>query len=614
MSKILFKSLKTFQPPPDLNISEWADTYRQLSRESSAEAGQWDTDRAPYQREIMDTVLDPIFHTTVWVSGTQLGKTEVLNNTIGYFSHQDPCPMLLIQPTTDMARVYSTDRLAPMIRDTPVLKRIYSSAKSKTKSNTLAHKEFPGGFVALTGANSAAGLASRPVRGVLLDELDRYPASAGTEGDAVELATARQENFWNSFNLQVSSPTNEGTSRIWKSFLLSDQRYFHLPCPDCGAFHQLLFKNMFWEKGEDGKALIPGETWMCCPECGTKIDEKHKYSMLAKGKWIKTAKYNGTAGFHISRLYSPFSKWSKIRDKFLRCKDSPELLKVFTNTALAELWKKDREKVSWAKLSERRMNYTKLPVDALCLTMAVDVQDDRLEMEIIAWGEGLQSWGVKYIVLQGDPGKELIWQKLEEVMELQFEREDGVMLHIPAVGIDTGGHHATEVYDFCRKHKRLAHALKGRGGEGLPIIGRPSKNNKGKVLLYIVGVDSCKTKIFSSMLKTTKLGPGYCHFPADPEAGYDDGWFKMLCNESPETFYKSGVAYTRWVAHGRNEALDCRVYNIATLSILNPNFKRIRENQEPQEKEEKKKVAITQKTRPKYQRPSKQNFVNSWKK
>ena len=609
MSTARSRSLKQCKPPPDLTVSEWADEYRRLSSESSSEPGRWKTSRAPYQKGILDAISDAAVHTVVVMSSAQVGKTEIILNAIGYYSDQDPSPILMIQPTLEMAETFSKDRLAPMVRDTPVLKEIYPDAKTRGGGNTMLHKKFTGGHITMAGANSPASLASRPVRIVLFDEVDRYPASAGGEGDPVALGTKRTTTFWNRKRIITSTPTLEAHSRVSLAYDESDQCRYHLNCPHCGEAHHLEFKNLQWSKDDDGKHL--DDVHMVCPECSCIIEEKDKKSMLANGEWVAGAEFTGTAGFHLNELYSPWKTWLEIRNDFLTARKSPETLKTFVNTSLGEVWREDEDTVDWQDIAARREPYgKKLPEKALVLTAAVDVQDDRLEYEIMAWGEGDESWGVKYDALTGDPGQPKLWEKLEDVLSMTFQRDDDVQLHIPIMTIDSGGHYTDQVYNFARKHKGRAYAIKGMAGAGRPISGRPSKSNKGKIHLYTVGTDTAKELLMFSMLRTTKTGASYCHFPADPEAGYDDRYFEMLTNEKCITKHKAGVPYRAWVAKGRNEALDCRVYNMAAKSILNPNYERIKQNQEPKEPE--KKVSHTQRTRPKNRKSKSKNFATSW--
>jgi len=547
------------------------------------------------------------------MSSAQVGKTELILNVIGYYSDQDPSPILMIQPTLEMAETFSKDRLAPMVRDTPVLKSIYPDAKARGGGNTMLHKKFAGGHITMAGANSPASLASRPVRIVLFDEVDRYPVSAGSEGDPVALGTKRTTTFWNRKRIITSTPTDEGISRVARAYEESNQSRYLVDCPHCGEPHPLEFKNLQWSKDDDGNHL--DDVHMVCPHCGCVIEEKDKKRMLANGEWVAEAEFTGTVGFHLNELYSPWKTWLEIRDDFLVAKKSPETLKTFVNTSLGEVWREDEETLDWQEVAARREPYSSPPEEALVLTCAVDVQDDRLEYEVLAWGEGDESWGVKYDSIEGDPASHLIWDKLEEVLFSKFERADGVKLHIPVMTIDSAGHYTQQVYDFARKHRGRVFAIIGRAGTGRPIVGRPSKSNKGKIPLYTVGTDTCKELLIFSMLRVSKTGPMYCHFPGDPELGYDDRYFQMLTSEKVIIKHKAGVPYRTWDAKGRrNEALDCRVYNMAARAILDPNYARIKANLTPDDKKPgKKEPPRTQRSRPKYQRRKSSSYINGWR-
>lgn len=575
--EIATSTATTARPPPRLTVSEWADRYRRLSSEASAEPGQWTTSRAPYQREIMDSFNDTAIEQVVLMSSAQIGKSEIVLNVIAFFADQDPSPMLALQPTLEMAEAFSKDRLAPMIRDCPTLRKKFAKAGSKGSGNTLRHKIFPGGHITLAGANSPASLAMRPVRVVLADEVDRYPASAGTEGDPVSLAFKRTAAFWNRVHGMFSTPGDEGLSRIDAAFQESDQRLYMLPCPHCDSFHRLQWKNVKWDTDEDGE--VGADVWMVCPDCGCVIEEKDKSRMLRRGRWEATKRFTGIAGFHLSELYSPWSTWRQVRNTFLRSKNSPERLKTWVNTSLGETWRQEEDAADMNALQNRREPYTQPPGTALVLTAGVDVQDDRLEIEVVGWGHDLESWGVDYRVLSGDPGKPELWKRLADMLSERWRRDDGVELHIASVGIDSGGHFTTQVYNFAGKFPGRVFALKGMAGAGRPIVSRPSRRNKGKIPLYTVGVDMVKELFFFSHLKTMTPGPGYCHFPST----YDETWYTQLTNERPIIKHKSGVPVRVWIAKGRNEALDCRVYAIAAVHILRPNFKAIERRQKPAE-------------------------------
>jgi phage terminase large subunit GpA-like protein len=566
----LFRGIvKVVAPPPKLTVSQWADNYRRLSSEASAEPGQWRTDRAPYQRNIMDAINDPSVETVVVMSSAQVGKTELLLNTIGYFMDYDASPILLLQPTLEMAEAFSKDRLAPMLRDTPVLKGKVGDVKSKNSGNTLLHKTFPGGHITMAGANSPSSLASRPIRILLADEVDRYPVSAGTEGDPVNLAAKRTTTFWNKKKLYVSTPTIKGVSRIEAEYEDSTMEQWCLPCPHCGEYQPLTWAQIRFED----------VTMECisCREKSTEIEWKSK-----KGKWIARKEHLSKRGFHLNELASPWKHWGEIIEDFRTSKLSPETLKVWINTSLGESWEEKGESADEETLLKRRQRYNcELPKDVLVLTAGVDVQDDRFEIEIVGWGLGKESWGVQYHSIYGDPSQEPIWKQLDEYLSRSWTYENGEKLLLSCVCIDSGGHYTTEVYRFCKtKEHRRIFAIKGQGGEGKPLVGNASRTNREKVALFVLGVDQGKETLLSR-LKLEFEGEGYCHFPIEGEKGYNETYFKGLVSEKRVIKYFKGRPKIEWVKRSgtRNEPLDLRNYATAALEILNPNLEMLKSTQ-----------------------------------
>ncbi|MDX1949903.1 MAG: phage terminase large subunit family protein [Rickettsiales bacterium] len=586
ISVLVKKIAKLIAPPPNLKVSQWADEYRYLSSESSAEPGKWHTNRAPYQKEMMDAFNDPQIESVVVMSSAQIGKTEIINNIIGYYIHLDPAPILLLQPTLEMAESWSKDRFAPMLRDTPSLNDLVRDPRSKDSGNTLLHKRFPGGHITMAGANSPASLASRPIRLVLCDEVDRYPVSAGTEGDPVNLAKKRTTTFWNRKLLLTSTPTIKGFSRIEAAFLQSDQRRYFVPCPECGEVQTLKWLQVKWENGNPETAHYE------CEHCGFHITDSHKQEMLEKGCWRSTiisnsaddadantktnARTTSAAGFHINELYSPWVSFKQIVAEFLKAKLLPETLKTWVNTSLGETWEEEGESVDDEGLYKRREEFDKdLPEKVLLLTAGVDVQNDRLELEIVGWGENYESWSVDYIVIYGDPTSAKIWEELTLIIDKQFTHKSGIKLNISCTCIDSGGHHTQAVYDYVKNNNtRRVFAVKGSSQAGKPIVGKPILAGKQRAKLFSVGVDTAKEVIYSR-LKITKLGAGYCHFPITRGSEY----FKQLTAEKQVTRYVKGFAKREWIkVRTRNEALDCRVYSLAALQILNPDFELLAKN------------------------------------
>lgn len=559
----LFKEIcKILAPPPKLTVSEWADSYRKLSKEASAEPGQWRTSRAPYQREIMDSINDPTIEIVVVMSSAQVGKTELLLNIIGYFIDYDPSPILLLQPTLEMAETFSKDRLAPMIRDTTVLTSKVGDAKAKNSGNTLLHKAFPGGHITMAGANSPSSLASRPIRILLADEVDRYPISAGTEGDPLNLAAKRTTTFWNKKKIYVSTPTIKGASRIESEYEDSTMEEWCLPCPFCGKLQPLTW----------GQIRFDDATMEClyCRERSTESEWKS-----GNGEWRAKSSHRNKRGFHLNELSSPWKRWSEIITDFREAKKNTETLKVWVNTSLGESWEDRGEKADEDTLLKRRERYnSQLPENVLVLTAGVDTQDDRLEVEVVGWGLGKESWGIEYKVFYGDPAQIAVWNQLDSYLNKTWLFENGTGLVISCTCIDSGGHHTSEVYKFCktREHRRIF-AVKGKGGDGIPFVGRASRTNREKIALFILGVDQGKATLLSR-LKLEFEGEGYCHFPIEGDKGYDEAYFKGLTSEQRIIKYYKGRPKVEWVKKSgtRNEPLDLRNYATAALEILNPDL------------------------------------------
>jgi len=557
--------LRALTPPPDYTISHWADEFRYLSRESSSEAGKWRTARAEYQRGIMDAVKSN--REVVIISSAQIGKTEILNNIIGFFMHTDPSPIMMVQPTVEMAETWSKDRLSPMLRDTPAITELVSKVRSRDSQNTILHKTFPGGHVTACGANSPASLASRPIRILVCDEVDRFPESAGSEGDPVSLARKRTETFWNAREVFVSTPTIKGHSRIESLFEESDQRFFYVPCPHCEKEQRITWSKIHWEKSESGEHL-PRTAHMICEFCEERIDEKQKYWMISRGRWIATAKsQTQTAGFQINELYSPWVRWKKTVENFLKAKSNPELLKVWTNTSLGETFEiQDSNAVQEHDFSSHcDFDPDEMPPGAYVITAGVDVQEDRLEIEIVAWGPGEESWSLEYKKIWGSPAIGSTWEFLDQELSRTWRNENGIF-GIVCTCIDSGGHHTDFVYQFCKPRQvNSVFAIKGSSTPGSPVVGRESTANKARVTLWHIGTDTAKEQIYARV-QIPDSGAGFMHFPHDRDKSYFDG----LTAEKPVKRYKRGHATVVWEkTRARNEPLDCRVYATAALKIRN---------------------------------------------
>lgn len=557
---------QSLRPPPKLTVSEWADTYRQLSRESSAVSGQWSTSKAEYQRGMMDAVSDSRYETVVLMTCAQIGKTELVNNVIGYHIHQDPAPILVVHPTVEMANAWSKDRLSPAIRDTPVLTRLIADPKSRDSGNTVLHKSFPGGRVTASGANSPASLASRPCRLILMDEVDRFPLSAGSEGDPVGLAKRRSATYYNRKIVLVSTPTETGSSRIAAAYEESDQRKYFVPCPHCGEHQVLKWSNVKWNDGD------PSSAHYVCDECGSVWTELDRSRAIRRGEWRATAEAKGkVAGFHLNGIYSPWTRLEDAVQDFLTSKSDPMRLRTFVNTFLGETFDSERgEQLDEMDLMNRAEDWgDEIPEEVLLITAGVDTQDDRLEVELIGWARGEESYSLAYHTLYGDPSTAELWLRLDDVLKTPFIHPITGEMICRSACVDSGGHYTQQVYNYCRTRVgRRIFAIKGIGGEGRPIVGRPSKSNIGKVNLFPVGVDTAK-EVVMARLRIKEPGEGYCHFPT----GRSEEYYRMLTSEKRVVKYYKGRPRNEWVkTRTRNEALDCRVYGTAALSILNLNL------------------------------------------
>ena len=573
-AKMLGRVLKQLKPPPRLTLSQWADGYRFISPESSANPGKWRTDRAPYQREIMDAIGDPHVSRVVVMSAAQIGKTDgFILNPIGYYVDYTPAPIMCMEPTIAMGESLSKEKLAPMIRDTPVL-RNKIRARGRDSGNTIMQKVFPGGHVTIVGANSPSSLASRPIKLLLADEIDRYPPSAGTEGDPLALAEKRQTTFWDKKTVMVSTPTLKETSRIAVEFEHSTKEEWNIPCPHCGEYQPMVWANLLFDQ-EDLERIQ-----YRCAKCGCLAGEYEWKGRSRLGKFVAEKPEEETRGFHLNTLSSPFCSWKEVVEKFLKAKEQldrgdTELMKVWVNTELGETWEEQGEVVENDELFARREPYGGVvPADVLVLTAGVDTQDDRFEVEVVGWGEGKESWGIRYQKIYGDMKQQQVYDDLDEFLKTTFLRADGTVLEIAATAIDTGGHHSVEVERFCAdRFVRRIFAIKGSSRPDAPYISRHSRNNRPGTPMWNIGVNTGKC-LMQQRLKLKTPGPGYCHFPMEEEAGYDEIYFKGLTAEKMVVRFKKGRSVIEWDLrdrnYKRNEPWDLRNYATAALEIMNP--------------------------------------------
>lgn len=575
------------KPLPKTSVSNWADNHRMLSSGISAEPGKWKTSRAPYQKDIMNAFTEPGIHRVVVKSSSQIGKSDMMNNVIGRFAHLDPCAIMMIQPTIDMAQDYSKTRIAPMIRDTKVLNNLFYDVKSRDANNTILSKVFPGGRLIMCGANSPAGLASRPIRILLADEVDRFPDSAGTEGDPVDLAAKRMTTFWNSCMGLFSTPTNEGTSRIDEEYLAGTQEEWQHKCPNCGEYHLLRHIDMTVDYKEiktpsGKKTVIVNDVKWRCPHCGFSFSEKEMKQ--TPQKYISRnadALKNGIRSFFVNGFTSPWMTWTRIMREWLEAKGDPEREKVIMNTVFGESYKQKGAFEDEQIFLRRRESYgAELPNGVLLLTAAIDTQDNRLEYEVVGWGKEEECWGIRKGIVLGAPNQDRTWKEIDNILDKTYHFADGKGLKVVRTFIDSGGHYTSDVYNYCQKnfHKQRF-AIKGRGGPGIPLIYKIAKANNAKAPLILLGVDDGKQQIMDR-LSIDSPGPLYFHFPQDEgikelsNRGYDDLYFKGIISEHKKVYKRNGVLREVWetTKNVRNEPLDLRNYNLACMKSLKPDW------------------------------------------
>ncbi len=528
----------------------------------------------------MDAWSDSDVSEVVLKWASQLGKSEVIMNCLGRSVHLDPGPMMMVQPDKPNAREFSKVRIASMVRDTSILRERVKDIQGRTDGkNTIYFKSFPGGYLSICGSHNPADLASKPIRDLFMDEVDRYVQSAGGEGNPIEIAKKRQSNFWNSKTLTSSTPGNEETSQIEPAYQNSSQEKFHVPCPHCDEPQVLEWENFYWLKDGNGKHL-PETAYMTCMECGSMIDESAKQRMCASGKWIAhNPGQKQRRGFYLNVLYSPWVSWAQVADEFLTAKSDPQKLKTFWNTRLARTWKKQAQRVDESELESRVERYpAKVPAGAYLLTCGVDVQKNRIEALVQAWGDDEECWEIEKVEFLGWPDEDRVWNELESYLGTSFEHELGIKLPLSATFIDSG-YKANRVYDFVRgRDGQRIFACKGIAGENEPYIKKSKRRtgiNERDVDLYLVGVDPIKTLIHYRLKEKTSAGPGYIHFS---DAFCDSEFFKQLTSEKVIEEIKKGLSVRTWEKiRARNEVFDMSVYSYACLKLLPPNWQEWKE-------------------------------------
>lgn len=554
---------RAFRPRPLLRLSEWSDANRVLTSKGSGEPGAWRTARTPFLREIMDhlSTSSPV-QRVVMRFAAQLGKTEAGLNWIGYVMHHAPGPMLVVLPTLEVRKRWVRQRLDPMMQSTPAIAAIFDSRSRRDPGNAEDLKDFPGGMLVIGGANSPASLASMPIQYVLCDEVDRFPWEAGAEGDPLGLVDERTKTFPRRKVLLVSTPTVAGLSRIDDEYNASDQRRYQVPCPHCGEYQVLSWRNAAGEYSLHHNEAT-GAVYYRCAHCDERIDEHHKTAMLAAGRWVAAHPERPVKGYALNGLYSPIGlgfTWAELWDKWQEAHGDTAKLKRFINTTLGEAWEEQGDSLDPLHLMARLEDYPS-PMPAGVRTVGIDVQKDRLELTVVDWAAGEEAWVHDHIILPGDTALDDIWSELgDELTDLKPA----------AVAIDSG-YNTSMVNAFCAT-RPWCYAIKGMPGPGRPVV-EDEKRRRQRLRhrrrrgaeIYMVGVDNAKALLYARA-KLPEPGPGYLHFPRQP--AFDDEYFQQLAAEKLITKVRNTRAYAEWVkTRSRNEALDCFIYALAAYRL-----------------------------------------------
>ena len=576
---------KTLKPRPKLTGSQWADTYRMVAAGTSPEPGLWRTARVPYMREPLDMATAHSVEKVVIMAASQVAKSELLINVLGYYIDQEPSSIMMVQPTVEAAEAFSKERIDPTLQASPALRDKMSQPVDKEKGrsrkagSTIRMKNFTGGYLAMVGSNSPAGLASRPIRVLLADEIDRFGSTQ--EGDPLKLAVQRTQNFTNRKIVFVSTPTTEvreGGPTIYSEFMKSDQREFMVKCQKCGERFEMSWGNVHWDKDGTG-TVIEDSIRMECPHCHAKVRGNGKPDpyLLESGIWVAKVPEVKTVGYHLTSLCSPWVELKDLVSDFVEAnrKKDKAGLQEFINLKIGEPWHEDEADLSlWEKLSERREFYpvAGFPKEILMFTCGVDVQHDRLEASIFGWAKDYESYGIKHVIIQGDPKLSEVWSTLDVALMEKFQLEDGRELTISCTFIDSGDGTLTDkVYQYTKQRERSrVFSIKGSSTVGKPIVDRPTNNNRYRAHLFVLGVDAGK-RLIMQRLSNQDIGPGFVHFPRGRDNGFTEEYFKQLTAEVFVRKYERGKVYEGWKKiRERNEALDCYVYATAAVELMKP--------------------------------------------
>ncbi|KVE35256.1 terminase [Burkholderia sp. TSV86] len=581
-------------PPPDMLPSAWAEANVRIPVGNKI-PGPINFDNAPYQRGMIDVIKEPGIRRVSYRMAAQTGKTTVQQCITGYFIDHEPRSQIFVQPTQGDIQTFLETKLRPMLEANPAVSSKMAKQRGREGVNNSRIISFIGGWLMFSWAGSPKTLRGRSAPVVQADEIDGFDATP--EGDPGELLAQRAATYGDeALRTESSTPTIKGHSRIDTGFEEGDQRRFYVPCPDCGTAQYLKWSNVLWTGRQStdiadadkdvGADHQPHTAMYACEVCGALWDDGRRIAAIRvaerEGHGWKAAKpFKGHASFTGPEMLSTLRRLRDIVQSYL---DKLALgdLQSFVNVSLGESFEERGERADPDSLMQRREVYAApVPMGAVWLGAGIDAQHDRLEVQIIGFGVGEESWRIDYRVLWGDPLAPDVWLDLEEVLDEEFEHESGVMLRIGGACLDTGGtnSYTQTAYDWLRgKTGRRIFGVKGMSGWERPIVEKPLRKQSGKnarkVDLFLVGVDGAK-KIVMRRLNAVAPGPGYCHFSEDADAEY----FQQLTSEKLVTRYVKGFPRLEWTKpdKARNEALDTFVYAFAALKIMQPNLKRLTE-------------------------------------
>ena len=568
------RAAQMLRPPPELLPSEWAERNVRISL-GNAIPGPIRFDNAPYQREPLDMTSNPRCTRVSLMWGAQVGKTMLALCAQAFRIGQDPTSQIMMQPSQGDLLTWLETKFNPMVEANPSLKAVLHEGGRGEGVNNQRMKSYPGGFIMFSWSGSAKTMRGRSAPFIVCDETDGYDRTS--EGHPVGLLWQRAATFGDQrLLMEISTPTIKGVSWIESAYDQGDRRHFHVACPDCAERQPLKWSNVLWSKDAEGEHL-PETAGYACAACGSIWNDGQRIAAIRGGVWVAARPFRGHASYHLSELYSCFRPLRDIVQSFLD-KRAANDMQTFINVSLAETWEEAGAQADASGLMTRAEEYAApVPQGAAILTAGIDMQEDRLEVEVVGWGLGEESWSIEYHVLWGDPMAGEVWAALDDLLAQTWRHESGAHLGIVSACLDTGGRsgYTQAAYEYARsKIGRRVFAIKGMGGWGRPIVSAPSRKKSGRrgraIDLFILGVDDAKL-ILQRRLGIEMPGPGFMHFPADREPE----WFHQLTAERLVTRYIKGFPVREWNnTRDRNEALDCRVYAHAALKILNPNIAR----------------------------------------